>query len=382
MRGIAKVGIFGVVYLWGQEVTTRLMLYESPLEWYFQIETWSSSAALAKPDTIRFLRLQNSLPNPFPTMPRLQALYLEDIEDLDLESLLQKLPQKCPKLTILALEDCDISDLTPFRSFTMPLRGLVLDYNDFTDLTPITSLRSLEFLSIGHTPVRSLSPIANLPNLKALDIQETSISDISPLRQLKELRIFSAYKAFSLSDLTPLLAHQGTLEMLNISFLPPAITAPIWNNLPSFQKLKVLQAQEAIPDKAALKQISQLTALEELTIGRNPVITDLSFVQPLRNLLYLDIHSCAVRDLTPLSNHPNLVKLIIAHNPISALAPLKTCPRLSDLYCYEISATDWETLLEIPLLTHVMVKKSDIPAEKRESLFIQLRRKGVRVDAV
>jgi hypothetical protein len=29
-----------------------------------------------------------------------------------------------------------------------------------------------------------------------------------------------------------------------------------------------------------------------------------------------------------------------------------------------------------------MVKKSDIPAEKRESLFIQLRRKGVRVDAV
>jgi hypothetical protein len=29
-----------------------------------------------------------------------------------------------------------------------------------------------------------------------------------------------------------------------------------------------------------------------------------------------------------------------------------------------------------------MVKKSDIPAEKQEFLFIQLRRKGVRVDAV
>jgi Leucine-rich repeat (LRR) protein len=166
MRGIAKVGIFGIVYLWGQEVTTRLMLYESPLEWYFQIETWSSSAALAKPDTIRFLRLQNSLPNPFPTLPRLQALYLEDIEDLDLESLLQKLPQKCPKLTVLALEDCDISDLTPFRSFTMPIRGLLLDYNDFTDLTPIASLRSLEFLSIGHTPVRSLVRLPTYPTSK------------------------------------------------------------------------------------------------------------------------------------------------------------------------------------------------------------------------
>ncbi len=382
MRWVAKVGIFAVVCAWSQIVSTRLVLYESALERYFQISTWSEASALSKPDTIRFLRLKNTLPNPFPSLPQLQALYIEGIEELDLEDLLQKLPRKCPKLTVLAIEDCDISDLAPFRGFTMSIKGLLLDMNDFEDLSPISHLRSLEFLSIAQTPVRSLSPIEKLPNLKALDIQETKVSDISLLRQLKGLRIFSAYKTLSLKDLTPILAHQNTLEALNISFLPPAVTAPIWENLTAFQALKVLQAQEAIPDKAALEKISRLKTLEELTIGRNPIITDVSFVRPLTSLMYLDVHGCAIQDLKGLENHPALIKLIVARNPIRTLAPLKTCPRLNDLYCYEIPATDWEALLEMPNLNHVMLKKSDIPADKRESVLIQLRRRGVRVDAV
>jgi len=381
MRGIAKVGIFGIGLLWGQGVGSRIVVYESTLERYFQIPRWASASALAKPDTIRFLRLEGSLPQPLPALPRLQALYLEGIDELDLEALLQKLPQKCPKLTVLALEDCDIEDLTPFRSFTLPIRGLLLDQNNFSDLTPLAHLSALEYLSLAQTSVRSLAPLSALPNLKALDIQETSITDLQILYRLKGLRVFSAYKSLGLRDLTPLLAHQATLEVLNISFLPPALTAPIWNSLPSFRTLKVLAAQAAIPDEAALLKIAQLSTLEELTIGRNPLIRDLSFVKSLPNLLYLDIHACAVQDLTPLSNHPALIKLIIARNPITSLAPLKTCPRLSDLYCYEVPAKDWEILLEIPGLTHVMLKKNDIPPEKREALLIQLRRKGVRVNA-
>ncbi len=110
MRGIAKVGIFGVAFLWAQEGASRIVIYESMLERYFQIPGWASASALAKPDTVRFLRLQGSLPQPLPVLPRLQALYLEGIEELNLEDLLQKLPQKCPKLTVLAMEDCEIDD--------------------------------------------------------------------------------------------------------------------------------------------------------------------------------------------------------------------------------------------------------------------------------
>ncbi len=81
--------------------------------------------------------------------------------------------------------------------------------------------------------------------------------------------MFSAYKALALRDLTPLLAHQSTLEVLNISFLPAGTTAPIWDNLPGFRALKVLIAQEAIPDKATLQKILKLSTLERLTIGQN-----------------------------------------------------------------------------------------------------------------
>jgi len=88
-----------------------------------------------------------------------------------------------------------------------------------------------------------------------------------------------------------------------------------------------------------------------------------------------------VQDLSPLTGHPNLVKLIMARNPITRIAPLGTCPRLADLYCYEVPATDWETLLSMPSLAHVMLSKHTVPAQSREALFIQLRRRGVRVDA-
>jgi hypothetical protein len=45
-----------------------------------------------------------------------------------------------------------------------------------------------------------------------------------------------------------------------------------------------------------------------------------------------------------------------------------------------VPAKDWEVLLEIPSLTHVMLKKTDLPPDKRDALLMQLRRKGVRVD--
>ncbi len=380
VRSVAKVAIF-LGGLFAQEPSQRIIIYEEYIDRYFGISNWSTESALSRPDTIRYLRLQENLPHPLPKMPRLEGLYLEAIDELDLEALLQSLPQKCPKLSILALEACDIVDLAPFSHFSISIRGLLLDQNGFTELTPLTGLKSLEFLSIAENPVRSIEPLRHLPRLKAIDIRQTAVTDISMLSQLQGLRLFSAYKAMGLRDLSPLFAHQATLEMLNISFLPPAVTMPIWKRLREFQALKVFQAQGAIPDATFLPTIGELSGLESLLIGQSPLVTDLSFVKNLRQLLYLDIHSCQVQDLSPLTGHPNLVKLIMARNPITRIAPLGTCPRLADLYCYEVPATDWETLLSMPSLAHVMLSKHTVPAQSREALFIQLRRRGVRVDA-
>ncbi len=78
----------------------------------------------------------------------------------------------------------------PFRSFTMPIRGLLLDQNDFSDVTPLSSLRSLEYLSMAETPVRSLAPLTGLSNLEALDIRETGITDLQILHRLQGCACF------------------------------------------------------------------------------------------------------------------------------------------------------------------------------------------------
>ncbi len=379
MRLATKVGIF-IGLLWAQLEPLRVVVYEDFLDRYFRIRAWSGTAALAKPDTIRFLKLTRVLPN-LPTLPRLEALYLAEMEELDLEALVSLIHAKCPTLCILALEDCEIEDLTPLTHLRRPLRGLLLDQNDINDFTALTTFTQLEFLSLGETTFNQPELLQKLPNLKVLDLRQTSIRKLDFLTTYKGLQALSIYRCANLTDLSPILAHASSLEMLNISFTNPAAAQKVLSNLAQFTNLRVLQVQGVLLEAQAAMQLGQLSQLEELTIGQNPALRDLSFIKGLSRLLYLDVHGCQIGDLSPLAGHPSLLKLIIANNPITALAPLKTCVRLTDLYCYNVPAKDWEVLLELPHLSHVMLSKKDLPVERRESLLAALRRKGTRVDA-
>lgn len=379
MRAAAKVGIF-IGLLWSQQAPLKIVVYEDLLDRYFRIREWSSANALAKPDTIRFLKLAGKLP-PLPNLPRLEALYLSEIEELNLSVLVDLINTKCPALRVLALEACDIDDLGPLQQLKVPLKGLLLDQNDIKDFTALVGFTKLEFLSLGETSFSQPEILQKLPNLQALDLRQTPIRSLAFLESCRGLQALSLYRCSNLMDLSPILAHASSLAFLNLSFTNPTAAQKVLSKLGSFSNLKVLQAQSILTDTQAAAQLGQLSQLEELTIGQNPTLRDISFVKDLSRLLYLDIHSCQISDLTPLSGHPSLLKLIIAHNPITRLAPLKGCPQLADLYCYNIPAKDWEVLLELPNLSHVMLSKKDLPAEKRESLLVALRRKGVRVDA-
>lgn len=147
-----------------------------------------------------------------------------------------------------------------------------------------------------------------------------------------------------------------------------------------FTQLRVLQAQGIIQEGSVIAALSALGQIEELTLGQNPAIQDLNFVRLLRRLLYVDVHRCNVRDLSPLAGLPYLVKLSIGKNQITSIAPLTQCPRLAYLYCYENPIQDWEKLLEIPNLQYVMLAARDLPPERLRVLREQLRRKGVQVD--
>lgn len=361
-----------------EEVPARLVIYDDLIDRFFQIKSWTNaSAPTTRPDTVTYLRAEGQMPE-ISRFPNIQALYLSEIEELDLVSLSAKLRKHCPKLRILALEDCDIEDISPIVE--LRLQGLLLDSNPIADFSTLRKLNGLQFLSLARTPVRELSWITSLTTLRGLDLSETTVSDISPLSQLSQLRMLALYKCTNISTLSPL-SNLNQIEFLNISFMNAAAVRSMLQQLSRFPMIKVLQAQGVITDPSSLAHLSSLSQLEELTLGQNPAISDLGFVRPLRKLLYLDVHRCSVQDLSPVGGLPLLVKLSIGKNQITSIAPLTQCPRLQELYCYENPITDWEKLLEIPALSYVMISRKDAVSAKFSEVKLLLRKKGVRVDA-
>ena len=60
----------------------------------------------------------------------------------------------------------------------------MLDEDNVTDLTPVSSMKKLERLSIKNTGVKSLAPVAQIKTLKYLYIADTPITDITPVQSL------------------------------------------------------------------------------------------------------------------------------------------------------------------------------------------------------
>jgi len=371
--------LLGVGVLLAQEESIgRLVVYDDLIDRFFQIKSWHTAPThTTRPDTVAYLRAEGEIP-PLTRFPNLQALYLSDIEDLDLTALVARLQRECPKLRILALEDCDIEDPSPLAE--LKLQGLLLDENPISNFQALRRFRGLKFLSLARTPLTDLTWITSLTTLQGLDISETGISDLSPLTHLSQMRIISLYRCTAISDFSALLSLNA-LEFINISHTNPLAAQPLLKSIYRFPQLKVLQAQAAVSDASALNALNSLSQVEELTLGQNPAISNLDFVRNLRRLLYLDVHRCNVKDLSPLAGLPFLVKLSVGKNQITSIAPLVQCPRLRELYCYENPITDWEKLIEMPALTYVMLSKKDLPPERLAALRAQLRKKGVQVDA-
>ncbi len=377
MRSWAKVAIWLVGWVWAQEEgALRFAVYEGLLERYFKIESWATPTS-GRPDTVKHLRAEGYVPS-LRSFPNLEALYLSEIEELNLRDLVGQIQRYCPRLTVLALEDCDIEDASPVAE--LRLEGLLLDDNPLDNLDFTARLPHLRYLGLARLPLRDLTFLQQLPALEALDLSQTPIENLAPLAKLTQLRMVSLFRCVGVKDFSPLFSA-SRLEVLNISHTQPEAAQVLLASIGRFPQLKVLQAQGVIRSGASLAAIAGLAQLEELTLGQNPALNDLSFVRLLKRLLYLDVHACQIRDVSPLAGLPNLLKLSAGKNQITSIAPLVTCPRLAYLYLYENPIQDWEKLLEMPALTYVMLSRRDLPPERLSQLRQQLRRKGVTVEA-
>ena len=107
-------------------------------------------------------------------------------------------------LTSVGTRTDNTSKITDLRglSYAKNLTRLDLEWNDVTDVTPISSLTKLEYLYFDNNKkLVDITPLANLKELKFLDIWRTKVADISVIRNFKKLERIQA-RATGMSDIS------------------------------------------------------------------------------------------------------------------------------------------------------------------------------------
>ena len=109
-----------------------------------------------------------------------------------------------------------ITDISPLSSLT-GLRRLTLDFNRISDIRPLAGLTALTHLGLTRNSISDVNPLAGLYNLEVLHIQNNSIADHSPLDGL-------ALSVFEYDQICELPPEPLTPRLENRSF--PSIFAP------------------------------------------------------------------------------------------------------------------------------------------------------------
>ncbi len=76
-----------------------------------------------------------------------------------------------------------ITDISPLSSLTR-LKRLSLDFNRISDIRPLAGLTALTHLGLAYNTIRDVNPLAGLYNLENLHIENNLIADHSPLDAL------------------------------------------------------------------------------------------------------------------------------------------------------------------------------------------------------
>lgn len=89
------------------------------------------------------------------------------------------------QLTYLSLSGNAISDITPLANLTQ-LKSLWLDGNEISDITPLANLTQLESLWLHSNEISDVSIVENFKRLKNLSIKGNPIQNFTPIRRLRE----------------------------------------------------------------------------------------------------------------------------------------------------------------------------------------------------
>ena len=204
------------------------------------------------------------------------------------------------------------------------LRVLNLVDNRVENVAPLARLKSLEELSLRNNGIIDISTLglealAGLPGLKTLSLRHNVVRfDDAPQVRLSDISILEAF-----TDLEHLILRDNHIEDIK--------------PLSGLTNLETLDISQNPLEKGDISPLGGLTLLKSLNI-RETGARDLSPLENLRALLYLNIHSnSGIKTLKPLNSLTNLQVLIMRNVPageeVDVLAGLVNLHRLNLRNC-------------------------------------------------
>ena len=229
-----------------------------------------------------------------------------------------------------------ISDLSPLSDLTN-LTWLSLSNNDIADITPLSNLTNLTTLNLNDNFVSNITLLSNLINLTNLNLGNNDIADITPLSNLTNLTTLNLNNNFVsdsdialLSGLTNLRSlYLGSNDITDVAALS-ALTNLEWLGL----------YNNSISN---ITSLSGLTNLRSLNLGNND-ISDVAALSGLTSLEWLSLYNNSISNITPLSGLTNLRSLTLGNNDIADVAALSGLTSLEWLRLYNNSISNIASL--------------------------------------
>ncbi len=287
----------------------------------------------------------------------LQYLNLRDVWVSNVQAL-----ENLPRVGTLILDNCGVTDdILPVLGSLASLDSLKLDNNALTTLEGLQALTDLQELSVACNQITSLAPIADLP------IGNLNLSGI-PIASLNELSGGKLVSTIFSFDCSPTAGEYSVLAEMK--------------NLVGFTCAGSVLEERLPQDFSAL---ANMRNLDYLYIA-NCQVKNLDFASDKPNLKTLELWDCGITSdmLSGIHDLPALEMLNLSYNRITYVdnLALETMPNLKTLYLNNNYIHDFRPMIKSGVRRkHIgnqgdpaELLSGDLAAALRESLNVKERR--------
>ena len=287
----------------------------------------------------------------------LQYLNLRDVWVSNVQAL-----ENLPRVGTLILDNCGVTDdILPVLGSLASLDSLKLDNNALTTLEGLQALTNLQELSVACNQITSLAPIADLP------IGNLNLSGM-PIASLNELSGGKLVSTIFSFDCSPTAGEYSVLAEMK--------------NLVGFTCAGSVLEERLPQDFSAL---ANMRNLDYLYIA-NCQVKNLDFASDKLNLKTLELWDCGITSdmLSGIHDLPALEMLNLSYNRITYVdnLALETMPNLKTLYLNNNYIHDFRPLIKSGVhRKHIgnqgdpaELLSGDLAAALRESLNVKERR--------